>query len=104
MYAPVWLSRLLMQVLTSNIQLACSNVQLAPSAVHVHGHRVMSMHACFPAPPGVALGVIVASFEGKVIIFATSDDTLLGAGFARTLMGLVAEELDTLSGLGSEGH
>ena len=65
MYAPAWLSRLLMRVLTSNIQLVCSNVRGPSCPVHVRGHKVEAVHGCFPAPPGVGLGVGISSFNGE---------------------------------------
>lgn len=50
-----------------------TNVRMSPEATHIDGRRVESVYGFVPLPPGLPVGVVVASYAGNMYLTVTSE-------------------------------
>ena len=74
-----------------------SNVRGAPMRLHIDGGAMTQMAGFLPPPPGVSLGVVVATFEGRVQLSVASDTAQLAS--AEELLQLVMREVEDYGAL-----
>jgi hypothetical protein len=50
-----------------------TNVRMSPKTTHIDGHTVESAYGFVPLPPGLPVGVVVASYDGKMYLSVTAE-------------------------------
>ena len=55
-----------------------SNVRGPPEALHLDGKKLSSLYGFLPTPPGVALGVGIGTYAGRLCVSVCCDRGLLG--------------------------
>ena len=75
--------------LTSHCPSPQSNVRGPSAAMHLCGCEVGMLHGLLPTPPGVALGIGLGTYAGRVHLTVTCNNGLLDA---QELLGLMVDE------------
>jgi len=92
LFIPTWASSALMAKLTSGIECVFTNIMGPPEQLHLAGREVNNFFGFVPPPPGVGLGVAVASYGGNMQYSVSVDKTLLG-DTAKDISSLFDDEL-----------
>ncbi|CAK0882471.1 unnamed protein product, partial [Prorocentrum cordatum] len=93
---PEWVSRRLMDKITSRVECVFTNVRGFDETIHLKGHAVLKFVGFVPPPPGVSIGVACGSTCGRVSFSVSSDRGLLGEGSSRELAEYYDEEVRAL--------
>jgi len=72
-YTPVWCTKYALRKCSANSVAVVSNVRGFPIRVHWLGRRVAHICAFLPLPPGIPIGIVVASYDG-IISFGLNSD------------------------------
>ena len=75
----------------SSSSVIMSNVRGPPKQLHINGSAIQSLIGFLPTPPGVALGIGLGTYAGKLGLSVTCD-RCMGENSAETLLGLMLEE------------
>ena len=98
---PVSLQQTLAGVTLGSADCAVSNVMGPDQRVHIDGHTVTEINGMLPPPPGVPLGVVVSSYDGRLVFSVNADAQAVGdaksilAAIESSVKGFCAEAAAT---------
>merc|ERR1711916_117328 len=84
-----------------HLSAVCTNVRLAPIPVTLAGVPLAEGYVFVPAPPGVAIGFAICSFNGNTF-YTVNVDSAIGAA-ANDLLEAVISEMTSIASAGSTG-
>ena len=88
-----WVSRIFGQA-SAGATAVVTNVRGPTSALHYEGREVESIYGFIPIPPGVPIGVVVQSYNGRMTISLTAESWAVPDG--DQFMAWVLEEYASL--------